>query len=617
MRSKEPARRCGVLASRLCAGALALALSGGCASRNAAESAPPSEAPQDVVAPPEGATGYEAKPGWPVRSMAVAAAHPLAAGAGYRILAAGGNALDAAIAVQMVLALVEPQSSGLGGGALLLLWDGRALSAWDGRETAPAAADERLFLGADGKPMSMAQAIVGGRAVGVPGAVRMLEAAHRVHGRLPWARLFEPAIELAQGGFAVGARLHALLAADARLPLDPIARRYFYDANGAAWPVGHRLKNPALAEILRAIAARGADALLRGRVAADIVARVRSHAANPGRLAASDLAAYRAQRREPVCVAWLVRYRVCGFGPPSSGQLTIMQTLGLLEHLPPPARPLDDGVPTAQWLHLYTEAARLAFADRDQYIADPEYVAAPAGHWRSLVDGAYLARRAALIGPTAMMSAPAGRPGAQPLTQAPMATQIERGTSHVSVVDAQGGAVALTTTIEAGFGSHVMSDGGTGRSGGFLLNNELTDFSFLPADASGRPVANRVQPGKRPRSSMSPTLVFDARDARLLMTLGSPGGAAIIHFVAKTLVGTLQWGLDAQRAIDLPNFATFGGALLLERGRFVPGTADALRALGHEVLERDLTSGLQAIERTPDGWFGGADPRREGVVVGD
>jgi len=216
-----------------------------------------------------------------------------------------------------------------------------------------------------------------------------------------------------------------------------------------------------------------------------------------------------------------------------------------------------------------------------------------------------------------MMSAPAGRPGAQPLTQAPMATQIERGTSHVSVVDAQGGAVALTTTIEAGFGSHVMSDGGTGRSGGFLLNNELTDFSFLPADASGRPVANRVQPGKRPRSSMSPTLVFDARDARLLMTLGSPGGAAIIHFVAKTLAGTLQWGLDAQRAIDLPNFATFGGALLLERGRFVPGTADALRALGHEVLERDLTSGLQAIERTPDGWFGGADPRREGVVVGD
>jgi len=566
---------------------------------------------------PEISSGFHAKPGWSARTMAVAAAHPLAARAGYEMLQAGGNALDAAIAAQMVLALVEPQSSGIGGGALLMHWDGKRLHAWDGRETAPAAADERPKYELVKRKMPFVAALVGGRAVGVPGAVRMLEAAHRAGGRLPWARLFEPAIALAQQGFRVSHRLHAQLAADAHLRADSQARRCFYDADGAPWPEGHRLTNPALAAVLRAIAARGSDALLAGPVAADIVARVRGHAVNPGRLSETDLSGYRALHREAICADWQQRWRVCGFPPPSSGQLAIMQILGMMEHHAPALPALADGVPTASWLHVYAEAARLAFADRDQYVADPDFAAAPPGGWRALLEPQYLAQRAALIAATSMKHAPPGRPGDAPLAYAPMPAQPEAGTSHISVVDAEGGAVALTTTIEAAFGAHLMSDGGSGRRCGFLLNNELTDFSFVPSDAAGRPVANRVQPGKRPRSSMSPTLVFDRRDGRLAMTLGSPGGAAIIHFTAKALVGTLQWGLDAQRSIDLPNFAEFGGPLLLEAGRFSAATLEALRVRGHAVAERDLTSGLQAIERTPSGWFGGADPRREGVVIGD
>jgi len=588
-----------------------------------ASSASPTNAPSGAAAHadsrelPERGSGHTPKPGWALRRMAVAAANPLAAAAGWRTLQAGGNAVDAAVSVQMVLALVEPQSSGLGGGALLLLWDGHRTSAWDGRETAPAAADERLFLRPDGRPMPFGAAVVGGRAVGVPGAVRMLEAVQRAHGRLPWARLFEPAIALAEGGFPVSERLHRQLAADAHLAQDAQARRYFFDAAGAPWPIGHRLRNPALAEVLPPAQLERADALYQGAIAADIVARVRGHAGNPGRLSEADLAAYRPRRRDPLCTDWRQRYRVCGFPPPASGQIAIMQILGMLERYAPAPAPLADGRPTPAWLHVYTEAARLAFADRDRYVADPDYVAPPGGDWRALLAPAYLAQRAALIGPTRMPLAPAGQPAGEAGAWAAMPAQPESGTSHVSIVDAEGRAVALTTTIEAEFGARLMSDGGSGKVGGFLLNNQLTDFSFVPADAAGRPVANRVQPGKRPRSSMSPTLVFDLRDGRLVMTLGSPGGAAIIHYTAKTLLGTLVWGLDVQRAIDLPNYATFGGALLLEAGRFPDGTAAALRALGHEVRELELTSGVQAIERRPGGWFGGADPRREGVVVGE
>ena len=565
---------------------------------------------------PEGASGHTPQPGWSAQRFMVAAANPLATDAGYQVLKAGGSALDAAIAVQMVLALVEPQSSGIGGGAFLLHWDGKAVQAWDGRETAPAAADEKLLLDDAGKPLPFMDAVVGGRAVGVPGAVRMLEAAHRQHGKLPWSALIQPAIVLAERGFPVGARLHSQLRSDVALRGDPQARAYFYAPDGEPHAVGHRLRNPALAEVLRGIAARGSAALHGGAVATDIVARVRGHATNPGLLTEADVAGYSPKLREPICTDWRVVYRVCGFPPPSSGHLAVMQILGLLEHRQALALPMVDAVPSADWLHAYTEASRLAYADRAQYVADPDFVAPPAGRWASLLDEAYLKQRAALIGSHSMKTAQPGAPSGAASAWAPQPTQPEFGTSQVSIVDGEGRALALTTTIESAFGARLMSDGGSGKAGGFLLNNELTDFSFAPADAQGKPIANRVQAGKRPRSSMSPTLVFDKRDGALVMSLGSPGGAAIIHYTAKTLIGTLAWGLDAQRAIDMPNFGSFNGPTVLEKGRFSTATIDALKARGHDVVEADLTSGLQAIQRTPSGWFGGADPRREGVVMG-
>ncbi len=609
-------RRLGVLA-RYLRWTLALALAG-CA----APAPPDAGSPVAAAAQPEGASGLQRKPGWRFTRAAVAAAHPLAAEAGWQMLKAGGNALDAAIAAQMVLALVEPQSSGIGGGAFLMHWDGRDVAAWDGRETAPAAADERLFLQPDGAPMPMAQAVASGLAVGVPGAVRMLEAAHRVHGKLPWARLFEPALALSERGFAVGNRLHTLLLIEGSagaLAADPQARAYFFGPDGRPHPEGHLLRNPALAEVLRAIAARGSAALHEGPIAADLVARVRGHATRPGPLSTNDLAHYLPLRRSALCTEWRARYIVCGFPPPSSGHLTLMQILGILERLPQSGAGLVDALPGANWLHRYAEASRLAFADRDRYIADPAFTPAPAGDWRTLLDGGYLARRAALVGERSMgRAAPGQPPGAASLSWAPMPVQPEGGTSHVSVVDEGGRAVALTTSIEAVFGARIMADGGTGLPGGYLLNNQLTDFAFAPIGAFGLPVANRVQPGKRPRSSMSPTLVFDAGDGRLLMTLGSPGGAAIIHYTAKTLIGSLHWGLAAQQAIDLPNFAAGNGpTTVLEAGRFPPAALAALRSRGHEVSEAALTSGVQALQRTATGWHGAADPRREGVVVGE
>ena len=567
---------------------------------------------QGMIAAPEGV-----KPGWSAARFAVAAANPLATDAGYQILKAGGSAVDAAIAVQMVLGLVEPQSSGLAGGAFLLHWDGVKLLALDGRETAPAAADEKLFLQKDGKPMPFQQAVVGGLSVGVPGALRMLEQAHKRYGQLPWVSLFEPAIALAEQGFAVSPRLHTQLKEEKQLIEDPIARQFFYQADGSAQPVGYRLKNPAMAQVLRQIAQSGADAFYRGAVARDIVRRVQGHASNPGRLSEADLANYQPVQREAMCTNWQQYWRVCGFPPPSSGHLAVMQMLGILEHTPAIAQPLQQGLPGPQWLHQYTEASRLAFADRAQFVGDPAFVSAPAGDWNSLLSTDYLRQRAALIGPTSMKQGSAGNPGAVRISHAPQGEQPEYGTSHISIVDAQGRVLAMTTTIEAIWGSRLMSDGGTGLAGGFVLNNELTDFSMLPSDAQGRPVANRVQAGKRPRSSMSPSLVFDRRDGRVRMTVGSPGGAAIINYTAKTLIATQQWGLNAQQAIALPNFGTYNGPTLLEAGRFPASTIEALRQRGHSVNEIPLPSGLQAIERTPTGWFGGADPRREGLVMGD
>ncbi|HSH88981.1 MAG TPA: gamma-glutamyltransferase family protein [Ramlibacter sp.] len=599
----------------------------------AACAAAPSNFSYRVPDQPEGSSGYTEKPGWATTKSAVATANPLSTDAGYQILKAGGSAVDAAIAVQMVLTLVEPQSSGIGGGAFLLHWNGKEAEAYDGRETAPAAADEKLFLGPDGRPMPFIDAVVGGRSVGVPGAVRMLEMAHKEHGKLPWATLFQPAIKLAEDGFKVSLRLHTLAKADTHLKKDRIAAGYFFGDGGAVREVGYVLRNPELAAVLRRIASEGPSALHEGEVAQAIVNKVRSHPTNPGGMTLADMAGYRAKKRTPMCHDYSARgkdYRICGFPPPSSGAIAVGQILGILNHTPAASLPLSPGLggvpgttspaPSADWLYLYNEASRLAYADRAQYVGDPDFVQPPAGNWMSLLDASYIAARARLIDASpngkSMNTAKPGAPGPSPVAYAPMPEQPEYGTSHISIIDPYGNAIAMTTTIEAVFGSRQMVSV-KGRPGGFLLNNELTDFSLAPADAQGQPVANRVQPGKRPRSSMSPSLVFDKATGQLVMSGGSPGGAFIIHFTAKTLYGVLNWGLNPQQAINLPNFGSLNGPTVLEEKRFPPSTVEALRARGAEVREADMTSGLQAIQKTPAGFYGGADPRREGIVMGD
>lgn len=605
------------------------ALLAACSSQPQLQYQPPSASDQ-----PEGSSGWTDKPGWATEQYAVAAANPLATDAGYQVLQAGGSAIDAAIAVQLVLGLVEPQSSGIGGGAFLLHAQGSKVEAYDGREVAPMAADENLFM-RDGKPMAFHDAVVGGRSVGVPGAIRMLEMAHKEHGKLPWASLFEPAIRLATDGFKVSARLNALTAQEKFLGQDPVASGYFLDAHGKPWPVGHLLKNPEYAAVLRDIAQHGSKALLEGPVAEAIVRKVQGHATNPGKLSLADLAAYQPVKRQALCSdyspsaagapasqpASTRSYRLCGFPPPSSGGIAVAQILGIMANTPAGQMGLGaDGLPSADWLHLYAEASRLAFADRNQYVADPAFVGAPAGDWSSMLRPDYLAQRARLIGARSMQQAQPGQPGSVKMAYASQPYQQEYGTSHISIVDRYGNAIAMTTTIEDQFGSRQMVNTGRGLAGGFLLNNELTDFSLAPRDAQGQPIANRVEPGKRPRSSMAPTLVFDKATDRLVISAGSPGGAWIIHYTTKTLYGMLNWGLMPQQAINLPNFGSLNGPTVLEEKRFPAATVQALQARGAEVKEQNLTSGLQAISRGEahgkSWWFGGADPRREGIVMG-
>ena len=600
---------------------------------------------------PEAASGYRRAPMARGTSFMAATANPLATDAAYRVLASGGTAVDAIVAAQMMLTLVEPQSSGIGGGAFLLTFDADsgAVAAWDGRETAPMAADERLFLDSRGAPMPFFSAVVGGRSVGVPGVVRMLEAAHRQSGRTPWAALLQPAIDTALAGFAVSPRLHALIAADPFLHDDPAARAYFHDAAGAPLPVGTILRNPELASTLEILASDGSRPLYSGELAEAIVAKVRDHPRNPGLLTRSDLAAYQAQRREPICTPWR-RWVVCGMPPPSSGGIAVAQMLGILTALPfhglttrqrEDSNPDRLGEPTLdpQGVHLFSEAGRLAFADRDRYVADSDYVPVPEG----LLDGAYLEERAALVSERSMGVAKPGSPAGIRKPTASRGGYPEKGTSHLSVVDRYGNAAAMTTSIESAFGSRQMV-------AGFLLNNQLTDFSFAPAPTAGDPVAspgsvaNRVQPGKRPRSSMAPTLVFEraapddsppgggndsgttARRGRLVMVTGSPGGSAIINYVAKTLVATLQDGLDPLQAIELPNIGSRNGPTELERGRVTDALVEALKARAHPLRMTDATSGVQSIvwrcERGSGvdddcAWVGAADPRREGIARGE
>jgi gamma-glutamyltranspeptidase / glutathione hydrolase len=571
-----------------------------------------------VPVQPELPTGYNPKPGWETSEFAVAAANPLATDAGYQIIRAGGSAVDAAIAVQMVLTLVEPQSSGIGGGAFLLTWNGEQIQAYNGRETAPAASDENYFLDENGEPLPYAEAVRSGLSPGVPGTVAMLYRAHREHGVLPWNQLFEPAITLAENGFHISPRLHGLLAEDTSLRDDSIARELYYDDNGEALSVGTLLKNPALAMILRNIAADGPDAFYTGAIPESIVNRVQSHP-KPGMMTVQDIESYpdREFRVVPMCNNWR-SFKVCGFPPPASGHLAIMQMLGILDLLDDDGASFEDGLPTAGWLHRYLEAAKLAFADRALYLADPLFVEAPAGDWQSLLNPNYLENRAGLIGDRSMEPAEPGNPGEDLSMLGMMKDQPESGTSHISIIDKDGNAVSMTTTIESGFGSRIMTDGGTGLPGGFHLNNELTDFSLSPVDDNGYPIANRVEAGKQPRSSMSPTLIFDLESGDLLASVGSPGGAAIIHYTAKTIIGMYVWNMNAQQAIDLPNFVNYNGSSsVLEEDGFPDEIIEALRAMGHQINESALTSGLQAIQVTKSGFYGGADPRREGVVMGD
>ncbi|HEX8786596.1 MAG TPA: gamma-glutamyltransferase [Telluria sp.] len=564
---------------------------------------------------PEAASGYTEKAGWTSRNYMVAAANPLAVEAGYEMLKQGGTAIDAGIATQLVLTLVEPQSSGIGGGAFLMYYDGKKVQAYDGRETAPSKADEHLFQHPDGSPMSRVEGIVGGRSTGAPGVLRMLALAHREHGKLPWKTLFEPAIRLSEQGFAVSPRLHTLLAEDPYIRKDPTARAYFYAPDGNPWPVGHILKNPALAKTLHEIADGGADVFYTGHIARDIEAKVKSHPTNPGLLTAADIAAYQAKERPPVCNDYRA-WTVCGMPPPSSGGIAIAQMLGMFENFDMKSLAPANGVPGTDAVHLFSEVGRLAYADRDKYAADTDFVPLPGRGIPALLDKNYLAQRAKLVNMQhSMGKAEAGHPpGVETAWNWGMDNAIEaHSTSHIVAVDKYGAGFSMTTSVEDAFGSRQMVDG-------FILNNQLTDFSFASRDASG-PIANRVEPGKRPRSAMSPTIVFDKKTGQFVEAVGSPGGPLIINYVAKVLVGTLDWGMDMQQAIALPNFGSRNGPTELEAGRFPTWEIQALKARGHRISIGEQTSGLQGIERVDlhglPLWFGGADPRREGIAKGD
>jgi gamma-glutamyltranspeptidase/glutathione hydrolase len=552
---------------------------------------------------PEGPSATAPKSLVKAKRQMVVAANPLAAEAGLAILRKGGSAVDAAIATQMVLNVVEPQSSGIGGGAFLLIFDAatKTLLNIDGRETAPAGATPDLFLDAEGKPLPFEAAAQSGRSVGVPGVLAALKLAHEKYGKLPWAELFAPAIALARDGFSVSPRLAEVLADAGPQSFSAPARAYFFDEAGRPWPSGYKLTNPKLAKTFEAVAQDGPSPFYAGDIAKDIATAVQGDPRGTGTLTVDDLAGYRAKLREPVCVAYRA-FEICGAAPPSSGAIAVGQVLGLIEPFVLGMTPLEPAP-----IHLIVEAERLAFADRARYLADPDFVPALAG----LLDRKYLDERRALIDPArARQEVTAGTP---PHTRQGSfghdATRENVGTSHISIVDDAGNAVSMTTSIEQAFGSGIMV-------GGFLLNNELTDFSFRPVDDAGRAIANRVEPGKRPRSSMDPTIIF-AKDRALRYLLGSPGGPGIILFNLKAIIAMLDWKLDPQAAASLVNFGSAGEKFLIEPGAAWDALAESMRQLGHEVERFEFTSGLAIIAVTPNGLEGGADPRREGVALGD
>jgi gamma-glutamyltranspeptidase/glutathione hydrolase len=552
---------------------------------------------------PESATGWQPRDPVVVDSSLVVSAHPLATRAGMAMLDDNGSALDAAIAVQAMLTLVEPQSSGIGGGAFLLYWDAKQqqLFAYDGRETAPAAVTPDLFLNEDGSPMPWQQALVGGRSVGTPGVLRMLELAHQRHGRLPWQAPFQPAIHQAREGFNVTPRLHRLIADGINPGLKhyPEARSYFFTADGQPLPVGTLVHNPELADSLQLIAEQGANVFYRGPLAEKIVAAVQTAGDNPGRLQAEDLANYQPRERTPVCRPYR-EYRICGFPPPTSGGVTLLQILGLMAQ-----QTFTIGsLPDVDFSHLLTQASRLAYADRGRYLADSDFVEVPVD---ALLAPDYLQQRARLIDPTRDMGQ--AQPGAPTLLERSDDQAAERpSTSHFVIRDAEGNLVSMTTSIEMAFGSTLMA-------GGFLLNNQLTDFSFV-AEQDGKPVANRIAPGKRPRSSMAPVMVFD-QDNRPVAALGSPGGSRIISYVAQTLLLMLHTDLPLQEILHQGHVSNRNGITELEQDTAAEQLLFELQDRGHAVTIRELNSGVHALRLRADGrWEAGVDPRREGLALG-
>ena len=547
-----------------------------------------------------------AKP--PATKHMVASANPHATQAGLQILRQGGNAVDAAIAVQAMLTLVEPQSSGIGGGAFLMLHDQKTgrMTAYDGRETAPAGATEELFLKADGTAKKKNDVIPGGRSVGVPGILAMLAMAHADHGNLAWADLFAPAIELATNGFEISPRFYFMVDMYKERVNSDGFRHYFYDAEGNPKPVGSVLKNQPLANTLTRIAEGGAEVFYQGELAQAIVGAVNNSAINPGTLSMEDMANYQPKKREAVCAPYRT-WSICGMPPPSSGGIAVVQILKLLEGFDLSA--LDPTSVAAA--NLFLEAARLAYADRATHLGDVDFVHVPVA---GLVNADYLAERSKLITlGKAMEDAPAGNPPGAEVAYITMDQGEIPATSHFSIVDGEGNALAMTTTIESAYGSRLMVDG-------FLLNNQLTDFTFVPRDEKG-PVANRVEPGKRPLSSMSPTLVFD-QQGRPVITVGSPGGPLIISFVAKTLLSVLEWNMTMQEAISRSNLFPNGKTAIIEKDSELSAHQAGLEALGYRVLEGSLTSGLHGIvidydEAGGRTLQGGADPRREGAAEGE
>lgn len=585
-------------------------IAGGLAMDEALSNVTPTTTPKALVVKeddktPEVATGFINKAEVTAKDYMMVAAHPAAAQIGAQILSEGGSALDAAMAAQIALNLVEPQSSGIGGGAFMLYWDNQkqTLHTYDGRETAPMAVDRKLFFNADGSPRKFMEAVVGGASIGVPGLLRMFELARNDHGGRPLTDLFQPTIDLARRGFPISPRLHRLLSKEKHMSPGMAAHHYFFDEDGQPKQPGTILKNDAFAETLETIARDGIDSFYAGEIARDIVEAVHSAPGNPGNMSLDDLANYKAKKRDNLCAVYRIKL-VCGMPPPSSGGLTVLQILGILEN----TEIADQEPMSPPAIQTFAEAMRLAHADRDQYIADSDFVDVPV---RGLINRGYLAARAVEVDKgfnTKVKVKPGIPPSDNAASLAPDDSIELPSTTHLVAVDKAGNVVSMTSSIENGFGSRQMVRG-------FLLNNQLTDFA-RHAIKDGLPIQNRIEPGKRPRSSMAPTMVFD-ENGEIILALGSPGGSRIIGYVAKSLVGVFDWGMSLQEAVSMPHFINRNSGLDLEDDTDLAALNEVMTARGYDVNVRGLNSGLHGVMIDGDTLHSGVDPRREGYAIGE